>query len=118
MVSDQQGTPTWTVDVSTTLVRLLETRPEGLFHYAARGYTTRYDTALAILEKSGLTGKTLTPCRTADFPSPARRPLNSRFACPKLENALEIERPPWQESLARFLRTSQGLRDKQAAAAS
>ncbi len=104
MVSDQIGSPTWTQDVSAAFLDLLGARMEGLFHYAAAGYATRFDVARAILELRGLSGKRLTPCRTADFPAAARRPLNSRFDCAKIDAVLASPRPHWRDSLARFLR--------------
>lgn len=104
MVSDQIGSPTWTRDVAAALVELLNRRCTGLFHYAADGYATRFEVAQAILELSGSHDRSLRPCATSDFPAPARRPLNSRFDCRRLDGLGGIRRPPWRESLAAFLR--------------
>jgi len=103
MVEDQMGSPTWTRDVAGALCHLLDRRVEGLFHYAAAGYATRYEVAQAILALRGLSGKRLRPCRTADFPAAACRPLNSRFDCARIEALGVPPRPPWREALARFL---------------
>jgi len=40
---------------------------------------------------------------TADYPSPARRPLNSRLDCRKLENDFGLQMPDWQPYLERML---------------
>jgi dTDP-4-dehydrorhamnose reductase len=103
VVADQVGSPTWTQDVAGALCELLEQRAQGLFHYAAQGYASRYEVAQAILEVRGLTGKRLRPCRTADFRAAARRPLNSRFDCTRIETLLSQPRPHWRQALARFL---------------
>jgi dTDP-4-dehydrorhamnose reductase len=44
------------------------------------------------------------PCKTSDFPSPAARPLNSRFDCGKIQRLLGEPIAPWQGPLERFLR--------------
>jgi len=45
----------------------------------------------------------LSPCKTEDFPSPAPRPLNSRFDCSKITALLQKPIEPWQGPLQRFL---------------
>ncbi len=104
MVADQTGSPTWTVDVARALAELLEQRTQGLYHYAADGYATRYEVAEFILHTLGL-GNELTPCRTADFPAAAQRPLNSRFCCDKIDGILQRPRPHWQSAMRTFLAT-------------
>jgi dTDP-4-dehydrorhamnose reductase len=103
MVADQVGAPTWTGDVAAALVALLQRRQNGVFHYAANGYATRFEVAQAILDLVGLTGKRLRPCRTTDFPAPARRPLNSRFDCSAIDAVLPRPRPHWRTALASYL---------------
>jgi dTDP-4-dehydrorhamnose reductase len=103
VVADQVGSPTWTRDVAAALVELLGQRAEGLFHYAAAGYASRYEVAAAALELSGLTGTRLTACCTGDFPAAAPRPLNSRFDCSRIDERLSAPRPHWREALGRFL---------------
>ncbi len=105
MVDDQIGAPTWTRDVARDLVELLERRENGLFHYAADGYATRFEVARYILQVCGLERK-LISCRTADFPAAARRPLNSRFNCAKIDAMLTRKRLAWKESLREFLTTA------------
>ena len=102
MVNDQHGSPTWTRDVSRALAELLTRRATGLFHFAADGYATRYQVAEHILDVLGLE-RNLAPCRTADFPAAAERPLNSRFDCTKIDTILSRPRPAWRDSLTEFL---------------
>jgi len=102
VVSDQIGSPTWTRDVAAVFIDLLETRQAGLFHYAARGYASRAEVAEFAFRCLGVDG-CVVPCRTAEFPTPARRPLNSRFDCEKIDAVLRCPRPGWQDSLREYL---------------
>lgn len=103
VVDDQIGAPTWTCDVSRAVLRLAERRSEGIYHFAAAGYASRHDAAKLILRTLGLRTE-VTPCATADFKSPAPRPLNSRFDCSKIDGVLGYRRPAWDESLVKFLK--------------
>jgi dTDP-4-dehydrorhamnose reductase len=104
MVADQVGSPTWTRDVAGALTALLALRPTGLFHYAAEGAASRLEVAAFIARECGL-ARALEPCRTADFPAPARRPLNSRFDCRRFDALLPGRRRPWGTALLEFLRS-------------
>lgn len=103
VVADQVGSPTWTQDVAAALGVLLAGRSEGLYHYAAAGYASRCEVAAAVLALCGIRGKRVKPCRTADFPAAARRPLNSRFECTRIEALLPAPRPHWHAALGRYL---------------
>lgn len=102
MVADQVGAPTWTRDVAAALLALLHSRGTGLFHYAAQGYASRFEVAEFILREAGVR-RPLLPCRTADFPAPARRPLNSRFNCARFDSCCPGLRRPWQAALREYL---------------
>lgn len=105
MVDDQVGAPTWTRDVARALIHFLALRPAGLFHYAAAGFASRHAVAAFILRERNLT-TALLPCRTADFATPARRPLNSRFDCTRFDALCPGLRRPWDEALREFLRST------------
>ena len=102
VVDDQVGSPTSTLEVSKMICELLKSQPEGLFHFAAAGYVSRYDMAQFILDKLSIDAK-VAPCKTSDFPSPATRPLNSRFDCSKISRLLSEQIEHWQKPLERFL---------------
>lgn len=102
VVDDQIGAPTWTRDVARVILRLLELRAEGDYHFAAAGHASRCEVARFILAEKGLRVP-VTPCRSDDFPTPARRPRNSRFDCRKIEALLGFPRPAWPASLREFL---------------
>ncbi|OGV50805.1 MAG: dTDP-4-dehydrorhamnose reductase [Lentisphaerae bacterium GWF2_52_8] len=100
--ADQIGSPTHTADVARALLCLLKHQTQGLYHFAANGYTSRFEQAKLIISELGLP-TIVEPCLTSDFPTPARRPLNSRFDCRKIDGLLDFKRPEWQDSLRGFL---------------
>lgn len=104
VVDDQFGAPTWTLDVAGAVIGLLEIMAEGVFHFAASGSASRFEVAEAIFRECASCCR-LVPCSTSDFLSAARRPLNSRFDCSRIDALSGIARPPWQDSLEKFLKT-------------
>ena len=103
VVDDQIGSPTATTEVAGAICELLEKEPEGIFHFAAAGYVSRYEMAKFVLDKLSI-NVDATACKTSDFKSPAARPLNSRFDCSKIAALLDGPIERWQVSLERFLR--------------
>lgn len=102
VVDDQIGTPTATTEVAHALCSLLKKRPDGLYHLAGEGYISRFGVADFIVERLSLSNR-LVACKTSEFPSPAARPLNSRFDCRKISPYLGGSMSPWQVPLGRFL---------------
>ena len=103
VVGDQTGSPTWTADVARAIMCLIKNRTEGLYHFADNGYASRYEVAKFILREKNI-DKEVSSCSSADFPTPAKRPKNSRFNCSKIDKVIDFKRPTWQESMAEFLR--------------
>jgi len=106
VVDDQVGAPTATEDVSKILCSLIQSPafPEGVYHLAAGGYVSRFEMAKFLFTTLGMTVD-LSPCKTSDFPSAAKRPLNSRFNCTKLEALLGAKMRTWQDALRDYLTT-------------
>ncbi len=102
VVDDQVGSPSATTEVAKALCDLLRKTPEGLFHLASQGYVNRYDMAKLVVDRLGL-NIPVQACKTADFVSPAQRPLNSRFDCRRVSALLEEPMKSWQDSLQLFL---------------
>jgi dTDP-4-dehydrorhamnose reductase len=104
VVDDQVGSPTATKEVAEILYRMMELPmfPEGIYHLAAKGDISRYEMAQFIFDMLKMEVD-LSSCKTSDFPSAARRPLNSRFNCGKLEKLLGTAMRPWQEPLREYL---------------
>ena len=103
VVNDQVGSPTATTEVAKVICKLLQKKPEGIFHFASAGYVSRYEMAKFIFDKLSM-NVNLLPCKTSDFVSAAARPLNSRFDCSKIKALLDEPIEPWQVPLERFLR--------------
>lgn len=77
VVDDQTGCPTWTVELSNAIADLIEEAPEyGIYHICGSGETSWYGFAKEIFK---LTGEkvNLVPCKTEEFPRPAKRPKHS-----------------------------------------
>jgi dTDP-4-dehydrorhamnose reductase len=106
VVDDQIGSPTATAEAARVLCQVLQLPefPQGVYHLAAGGYVNRYEMAKFIFETLKM-DVSLSPCKTSDFPSVAKRPLNSRFDCRKLETLLGTAMRPWQEPLRQYLET-------------
>ncbi len=109
VVGDQQGCPTWAQDVAkATLLlsqRLVKGDPaaQGLFHAAGEGDASWADFAAAIFAGSAARGgptARVNPITTADYPTPARRPANSRLDCERLQQVLDWRPAPWRDSLS------------------
>ncbi len=102
VVDDQVGSPTATVETAKAICKLLPNLPEGIFHFAAAGYVSRYEMARFIFDKLEMTVD-LSPCKSSEFSTAADRPLNSRFDCSKIETLLGEPISPWQGPLEKFL---------------
>jgi len=103
VVDDQTGSPTATIEAAGAICELLRKKPEGIYHFASAGYVTRFGMAEFILDKLSMDANLL-PCKTSDFPSPAKRPLNSRFDCSRIMRLLDEPIECWQAPLELFLR--------------
>ncbi len=102
IIDDQTGSPTATTEVAKVILKLASLKKEGLFHFAAEDYASRFETAKFIFEKLNLP-VTLKSCKTKDFPSAAQRPLNSRFDCSTISKLLDEPIERWEKPLERFL---------------
>jgi dTDP-4-dehydrorhamnose reductase len=102
VVDDQIGSPTATFEAAKAICELLPNLPEGIFHFAAAGYVSRYETARFIFDRLGMSVN-LASCRSSDYPSAAARPLNSRFNRRKIEALLGEPIKPWKGPLEHFL---------------
>ncbi|CAN7279394.1 dTDP-4-dehydrorhamnose reductase [Paenibacillus sp. LjRoot56] len=103
VVSDQFGSPTYTVDLALFLKKLIDTDRYGIYHASNSGVCSWYDFACAIFEESGIT-MNVEPCTTEEFPRPAPRPRNSAMEHEAIRvNGFEDLRA-WREGLKAFLK--------------
>ncbi len=102
VVDDQVGSPTATTRVAAVICELLKNKPQGLFHFAAAGYVSRFEMAKFIIDKLGL-DVDLVAYKSSDFVTAAARPLNSRFCCDRIAAILDKPIRPWQGPLGEYL---------------
>lgn len=114
VVADQVGCPTTARDLADAIlgvVRKIDAtgwRDEyrGVYHAAGTGETSWFGLAVATFEEAarhGAKAPEVAPIKTADWPTPAKRPANSRLDCTKLEEVFGVRLPPWRESLVRTI---------------
>lgn len=101
VVDDQHGAPTSTEALARALWAMADRGLEGTYHVACAGRTTWFEVARRVFARAGRP-ELVTPCATADYPTPARRPAWSVLDTAKLL-AAGITLPPWEEELDRFL---------------
>jgi len=106
VVADQHGSPTWSrmIAEATALAVAGYSGQTGIYHLAASGETTWHGFASAIIEYAntvGLLDRQVPVCRitSADFPTPARRPGNSRLNCERLNADFGLRLPEWPVQL-------------------
>ncbi len=114
VVADQVSNPTWARMLAEATAQLLAKsgyRPtdyienySDLYHLAGSGYTSRLDWAKAILaedpRKEEQVTREILPALTADFPTPAQRPLFSALNCQKFTDTFNLRLPDWRATLA------------------
>jgi dTDP-4-dehydrorhamnose reductase len=135
VVDDQIGAPTWSRDIAaatTQVIRQSMTSAgagqnasealrdrRGIYNLTAEGSVSWCGFAMAILEETkkqrkshgGLAG--ITPISTSQYPTPARRPLNSRLLNNKIHEVFGVVLPPWRESLTRVITEKAGQQDNE-----
>ena len=113
IVSDQVGSPTWASMLaevtSAMLARGLVSAPDyfmersGVYHLGGAGSVSRFDFTQTILRLDPRADeqvtKRLEPALTADFPTPALRPLITPLDCSHFEQVFGLRLPSWEESL-------------------
>ena len=115
VIDDQIGAPTGAdllADITAHAIRAVSRQPElsGLYHLVAAGETSWHGYAGFVLDRAQRAGvplkiapDTIQPVPTSAFPTPAKRPLNSRLDTAKLQNAFGLTLPVWQTGVTRML---------------
>ncbi|QJU57637.1 dTDP-4-dehydrorhamnose reductase [Sphingomonas sp. AP4-R1] len=108
VVADQHGCPTSALDiadaVATILDRLLtdDRAPTGTYHFVNAGEASWHGLAEAVFARAATRGgpsPQVSAITTADYPTPARRPANSRLATGKITRDYGIAPRPWREAI-------------------
>lgn len=115
VIEDQFGAPTGAellADVTAHAIRTATDRPDlsGTYHVAAEGETTWHGYARHIIARARaarlpikVSDADIMAVRSVDFPTPARRPRNSRLDTRKLRSTFNLHLPPWQAGVDRML---------------
>lgn len=107
IVADQIGGPTGAAEIAhacITIAQTLVSEPHkaGIYHFAGTPDTSWAGFARAIFDQAVITCD-VTDIPSSDYPTPAKRPLNSRLDCSATQAAFGIPRPGWRGSLAQIL---------------
>jgi dTDP-4-dehydrorhamnose reductase len=119
IVVDQFGRPTAAADIASAIAKIVRAIGDGkydgfgTFHFAGAGATTWHAFAKEIFEQANLRGLTSLPelsmIATADYPTPARRPVNSVLDTARIEAVYGITPRPWLIGLRDVLDTLIGI---------
>jgi dTDP-4-dehydrorhamnose reductase len=116
VIDDQIGAPTGAellADVTALAIRACRADPAlaGTYHCVAGGQTNWFEYARFVIEWARINGlpiqvapDAIRPVPTSGYPTPAKRPLNSRLDTRKLRSAFAVELPHWQVGVERMLR--------------
>ena len=107
IINDQVGSPTWSRVIAETTANVIRSRyvlkeelEGGLYNLSSQGETSWYGFAKKIFEYAGICGDiNVNPIATANYPTPAKRPKYTVLSKDKIESALSIKIPHWEESL-------------------
>ena len=106
MVNDQIGCPTAADDIAKTILDIIAISTEsgfthwGTYHFAGTPPVSWYGFARAIVVGNGAV---VLPIATQDYPSLARRPLNSVLDCSRILRVFGIAQPDWRPALRNVL---------------
>ncbi|MFL5898616.1 MAG: dTDP-4-dehydrorhamnose reductase [Solirubrobacterales bacterium] len=113
VVADQKGCPTSAADLARIILDIAERLNDGwqpgyrgIFHAAGTGWTTWHGLAAATFAEAAKHGRrppTVEAITTAEFPTPAKRPADSRLDCGKLRRVFGLAQPEWRTSLERTI---------------
>jgi len=115
VIADQIGAPTGAdllADLSVHMLRAARVNPAltGTYHAVAGGETSWHEYARFVIEYARARGKAIKVAPeqvlaipTSDYPTPAKRPLNSRLSTARLQQRFGLKLPAWQQGVERML---------------
>jgi dTDP-4-dehydrorhamnose reductase len=109
VVADQKGCPTTAGDLADAILAITTRLRDGwrdeyagVYHAAGSGWTTWHGLAVAVFEEAARHGQrapVVDPIATADWPTPAKRPADSRLDCTRLAQVFGVRLPDWRSSV-------------------
>lgn len=102
VVNDQVGSPTYTVDLARLLADMAASEKYGTYHATNEGFCSWAEFAREIFEQAGKDVE-VEGIPTIEYPTPARRPFNSRLSKASLDAAGFKRLPTWQDAVRRYL---------------
>ena len=102
VVDDQVGSPTYTADLAPLLCDMVKTDKFGFYHATNEGFCSWAEFAEEIFKQAGKKVE-VEKIATADYPTPAKRPFNSRMSKKSLDDAGFKRLPSWESAVERYL---------------
>jgi dTDP-4-dehydrorhamnose reductase len=102
IVSDEIGSPTYTLDLAEALLALIKQGSEGIINVSNDGSCSRYELAEYIFETMGYDIK-MNPIKSSEYKRPAKVPLNSTLNCQKYTTITGMQMRPWEEAIESYL---------------
>ncbi len=104
VVDDQWGSPTYAVDLAEVLMKIIMCAEAGhftpgIYHYSNEGKCSWFQFAQRIHQLAGITGCTIIPVTTAEYPTAVQRPAYSLLDKSKIRKDYGVNVPLWTESL-------------------
>jgi dTDP-4-dehydrorhamnose reductase len=110
VVNDQFGSPTYAPDLAEVILRIMQSDSDcyGIYHFTNEGRTSWHCFACAIAASAKAQGMITSDCRITEIPSEqyptkAKRPMNSDLSKEKIRNTFHISIRPWEAALKEFL---------------
>ena len=104
VISDQLGSPAYSVDVAAAMKTIAEDCPFGVYHVNNAGECSWSEFAKAIVERGGHNPDMIQPIPSAQYDSPTRRPRRSTLRRLSLEMQGKDNARPWQDALDEYMR--------------
>lgn len=109
LVRDQTSRPTYAPDLCSVILQMLD--HSGLYHFANKGPTNKYEFALALIDEAKARGidfrcKILAPISSSEFLCDAKRPLYTALDTQKIEQLLSAPVRHWRDCLTEYLYAS------------
>jgi dTDP-4-dehydrorhamnose reductase len=108
VVDDQRGCPTSAIDIAETLLTIAtQGGPAGTYHFVNSGEASWCELARFIFDRARME-VAVEAITTADYPTPATRPPNSRLSTEKLQQTFGIRPRSWQDAVGEIVDTLRG----------